>query len=317
MSYTFALSIVGLAAGAVGLIHAKVKISSVLVHHATHGKGLQQPTANRMLAEGMSILVVSTPFKEYKRVHDGHHRNSSFASVTDEEALYLFDLGFRPGRSQAELWRTFWRTLRSPRFHARAISTRLRQNFAQGPLARLVAAWMFWAAVLSGAAMFGWLWPLMLGVLVPIFIGGNIGSFLELASRHRWLVTPKAGARRQFALSHGRFLTPKPPEKDASVWAYVCWWLDVLVASMSRLMVIPGDLNWHIAHHIGLLPAMPHRPPPWTDAASAYSMQFWDDAQLKSQSHGSILQAVGAWFVALEAETPIVARPTKLPKESV
>lgn len=307
MMTNFALSAIGLAVGTIGLVHAKVKISSVLVHHATHGKGFKRPKINRILAETMSILVLSTPFKEYKRVHDGHHRNSTFASIEDEEARYLFDLGFQPGTPQAELWRTFYRTLWSPRFHAASILTRLRQNFVRGPLARAVAAWAFWITVLSAATWSGWLLSLLLGVLVPILVGGNIGSFLELASRHRWLVTPESGARRQFALSHGRLLVPRALEEGAGTRARMRWLMDVFVALMSRLMVVPGDLNWHIAHHIGLIPAVKHKQPPWTDAASAYSKQFWDDEQVRSQSYGSILQAVGAWFAALEVEPRVDA----------
>jgi hypothetical protein len=302
MSTTFVLSVLGQTIGTIGLVHAKVKISSVLVHYATHGKGLKQPMLSRALAEAMSIFVLSTPFKEYKRVHDGHHRNSSFASMADEEARYLFDLGFRPGTPQADLWRTFWQTLWSPSFHAKAISVRLRQNFVREPLARAFAAWAFWLAVLSGTAYAGWLPALLLGVLVPIFIGGNIGSFLELVSRHRWLVTPEKGVRRQFALSHGRFLAPIPPARGAGARVWMRWMMDVIASAMGRLMVVPGDLNWHIAHHIGLAPAVRHAQPPWTDAASAYSAQYWSDEHLRTQSHESILQAVGSWFGALEAE---------------
>jgi hypothetical protein len=65
----------------------------------------------------------------------------------------------------------------------------------------------------------------------------------------------------------------------------------LLVASMSRLMVVPGDLNWHI---IGLLPAVRHGQPPWT-MPPVPTVRFWDYARLKSQSHGFILHGVGAW----------------------
>lgn len=298
------LSILGAIVAAIALVHVKVKVSSVLVHHATHGKGLKNPLGNRVIAEAMSILVLSTPFAEYKRVHDKHHPISSFASMRDEEAYYLYKLGFQPGTPHAHLWRVFWRTLWSPCFHIHMIMQRLHLNFGyNGSLWRRVITWGFWLSVVASAAYASVLPGLLVGVLLPLLVGGNIASFLELASRHRWLVTPPAGARRQFALSHGRFLAPMPPKsKNLMIW--VRWLQLVLMAVIARLTVVPTDLVWHIAHHIGLQPALRDQPA-WTDAASAYSALFWLDQGLKVQAHNSILGAIDAWFIALAAEAPI------------
>lgn len=301
MSATLALSALGLLVASIGVVHAKVKISSVLVHHATHGKGLKDAKANRLMAEALSVIALTTPFDEYKRVHNIHH-GKRFAGMEDEEALFLNGLGFRPGVPREQLWKIFWKTLFSPRFHFALTKARLAANFTQATAWHNAAAWGVWGAAVAAATAAGVLPGFIVGFLVPLMVGGNIGSFLELASRHRWMVTPDVEKRRQFELSHGRFTAPEPPAEGASIGAWMAWGVRVAGATVARLTVVPTDLNWHIAHHIGLKRPEGMTTPAWSDAALAHSFDIHADAALAGQSHASILAAIDAWFSALEKE---------------
>jgi len=303
MSAAVALSAIGLAASAVALVHAKVKISAVLVHHATHGKGLEDRRGNRLMAEALSAIALTMPFEEYKRVHEIHHRTSTFAGMCDEEAVFLYGLGFRRGSKREDLWKTFWATMFSPRFHATQSVARLGANFVQGSPLRVAGVWGLWASLLAAAVGADVLPGLVLGVVAPVMVGGNIGSFLELVSRHRWMVSAEPGRPRQLDLSHGRFTAPMPPDAG-SAWEWAKWGFRVAVSTLARLTVVPTDLGWHIAHHAGLKRPQWMKTPAWTDAASAYSWHLYRDQSLAYQSYPSILAAADAWFTALEMEAP-------------
>lgn len=304
MIATLTLSAIGLAVATVAFVHAKVKISSVLVHHATHGKLLKNRTANRLVAEAFSILALTTPFDEYRRIHVVHHAKGTFAGHDDEEARFLHGLGFQPGMKREQLWRRFWATLVSPRFHARATLGRLKDNFIHGRPARIGVAWATWGAIIAVAAGAQMLPGLFLGVMLPLMIGGNIGSFLELVSRHRWMIDTPMDLRRQFELSHGRFPAAMPPEAGASGRQWMGWMGRIAAATLARLTVVPSDLAWHISHHTGMRAKEGMQVPAWSDAALAYSDAIRQDAELTAQSHITILGAVDAWFAALEKEAP-------------
>jgi fatty acid desaturase len=313
MIATLTLSAIGLAVSTIALVHAKVKISSVLVHHATHGKLLKNRTANRLVAEAFSTLALTAPFDEYKRIHMIHHTKGTFAGHNDEEARFLHGLGFRPGVKHELLWHLFWATLVSPRFHAKVTMGRLRDNFIQGHPVRNGAAWATWTAIIAAAACAQMLPGLFLGVVLPLVIGGNIGSFLELVSRHRWMIATPMDLRRQFELSHGRFPVAMPPETDAEPRRWMAWTARIAAATLVRLTVVPSDLAWHISHHTGLRPKAGMDVPPWSDATLAYSDAIHQDAELAAQSHTSILAAVDAWFSALAKEAP--SQPRAMSRE--
>ena len=84
---------------AAGAMHLKVKGSSVLVHMlGSHRKGLDDPKANRIAAEGVGILTLNIDSEAYRAEHGLHHGLRSFARPhADPDATLIHDLGFRPG----------------------------------------------------------------------------------------------------------------------------------------------------------------------------------------------------------------------------
>lgn len=288
---------------AAGAMHLKVKGSSVLVHMlGSHRKGLDDPKANRIAAEGVGILTLNIDSEAYRAEHGLHHGLRSFARPhADPDATLIHDLGFRPGVPLSRLRRLVWWTMVSPRFHLRLGKARLRGVFAAGPPLRIAAAWVFWGALLIGAAAGGWLLPLLLGFVLPLLVFGNIGSFLELASEHVWGIEAPEGRARQAQLSHARLPGAMPPKgRNALAWA--AWMLQMTWAAFSRFAVVPGDLPHHDAHHIGERPALQLDRHAWTNAAAEFSPSLWADADHPRNAVASIGQAIERWLVALAAE---------------
>jgi len=302
-------AVAALAGSGVLFAGLKVRGSSVLLHHATHGLGFANKRLNRLAGEWAGIVTLSgAGFDEYRRVHSRHHAHASFAQRgLDEEAEGLFELGFQPGRSQRTLWRTFWLTQVNPVWHAQQSWARLRSNFFDGPVLRRVAAWALWGGAGTSAAAAGWLPGFLGGVVAPLLLVGNIASYWELTSRHIWMVTSAhEGRARQLDLSHGRLMVPMPPAHWGlkSTFNFIA---SVAAKAVARWAVVPADLAFHFAHHAGW-DRRPHgAPPAWADAALAYSDQLRADPEIATQIHTSLRAALGAWFARLEKEAPVPA----------
>ena len=292
--------VAALAASGVLMSHLKAKASSGLLHHATHGRLFSNRRLNRMAGELTGLLTLSLGFDEYRRVHALHHGFKTFAQPgADEEADWLISQGFTPGRSQRELWRSFWTKPLSPLWHARQAWSRLKSNFFAGPLPRRVAAWTIWGGASAVAAATGW-FPGFLGAVGMLMVGGSIGSYLELVSRHVWGVTPPStGRARQLELSHWRLPSPEVPQRW-SLRSTTRFAGNVLLKAMWRLAVTPLDLPHHPAHHLAWDAQAFSQGPAWADAALAFSDRLRADPELLAHVHGDLLGAVGAWFRALE-----------------
>jgi hypothetical protein len=200
-------------------------------------------------------------------------------------------------------------------------------NFASGPAWRRVFVWAFWGGIVTFATAAGLLGAFLIGVMVPLLIGGNHGSLVELVSRHRWMITPKSdGRHRQDELSHGRFPAPEIPPQGSPWMAYMSWIGSIFVAIITRL-VVPADLAWHHAHHDGVKPdkarlaqslwsklpvwrgakesvlkANPRPTPAWCDAATAFSYSLEGENAAASRNYPSIAQTIDQWFGDLAAE---------------
>lgn len=297
-------ALAALALGGVLMTHVKSKGSSVLVHHASHGRLLKDKRRGRLVAEAVGILSLSLDVDEYRRIHGKHHGFKSFAQPgLDEEANGLIAEGFRPGRSKRELWCLFWTRPFSPAWQARQAGARLKAVFFRGPWLRRAAAWLAWGGSGMAAAAVGWL-PGFVGALGLLLVAGSVGSYLELVSRHLWAVTPQStGMARQLALSHWRLPVPAVPERW-SLRSSLRFGLDVLLCVLVRLS-IPADLPHHPAHHLAW-DANGHRgEPAWTDAAQAFSDRLRADPALHAHVHASLLDAVEGWFTALEQAKPL------------
>ena len=297
-----------LATGALTLAAAKVRGSSVYLHHATHGRLYADRRLNRWFGELAGVLTLSIGFDEYRRIHSLHHGYRTFAQArTDEEAASLHARGFLPGRSRRALKRLFLWTPFDPMWHARQAWTRLKANFAAGPAARVALSWAVWGG-LGALAVTGNCLPGLLGAMGVLLVAGSVGSYLELISRHRWNIDPPStGKERQFELSHWRLPTPTVPDRWTLTSA-LRFAGSVLLKSLWRYVVVPGDLAHHAAHHLGWDAGAPTdgAPPKWTDAAVSYSDLLRADAQWHPHVFGSLLQAVDAGLDSLAAEQPSV-----------
>lgn len=296
-----------LAIGSILMAHVKSKGSSVLLHHATHGRLHSDHRTNHALGEAVGIASLAVDFDHYRMVHGKHHAFPSFAQAgLDMEADDLIAMGFRPGRSKQELWRLFWMLPLNPAWHARQSWARLRANFISGPPVRRRAAWRLWVGTGALAAATGAL-PAFGGVLLTLLVAGNIGSYLELVSRHMWAVTPpQSGRARQLALSRWRLPSPIVPERWTPTSA-ASFLGSVLMKTLVRVAALPGDLPHHAAHHLTWDGGVRTGEPAWTDAALAYSDRLRADPGLREHVYGSLLEAVGAWIDALAKEPAIPA----------
>lgn len=295
-------SVSALAASSVMLAAMKVRGSAVLLHHATHGRLHWNRAINRWVGEVVGIISLSIGFDEYRRVHGLHHAYPTFAqSWGDEEAAGLLARGFAPGRTKTALSRLFLLTPIDPMWHLRQAGARLKANFLDGPPIRRAAAWGLWGG-LGLAAVAGNCLPGFFGALGLLLLAGSIGSYLELASRHRWnTTTANTGRARQLELSHWRLPTPGIPDRW-TLFSALRFAGSVAARALWRFVVVPVDLTHHAGHHIGwdagTRPS--RRPPPWTDAALAYSDRLRADPSLRDRIYGSQNETMTAIFDALE-----------------
>lgn len=288
-------AIAALAIGGVLMSHVKGKGSSVLLHHATHGRLHPNRRHNHLLGQSVAIACLSMSFESYRAIHGRHHAFPSFAQAgLDSEADELVAEGFRPGHSERELWRLFWTRPFSPSWHVRHSWARMRANFLSGSWRRLLAAWGVWGGAAGAAAATGTL-PAYSGVLLTLLVAGNVGSYLELTSRHVWAITPpETGKARQLALSRWRLPSPTVPlrwtARSTTQFAG-----DVLLKTLLRFSVLQADLSHHAAHHLAW-DAGGTDAPVWTDAAQSFSDRLRADRELWPYVYGSLLDAVAAWF---------------------
>jgi fatty acid desaturase len=298
-----------LAASSVMLAAMKVRGSAVLLHHATHGRLYSNRTFNRWAGEAAGIISLSIGFDEYRRIHSLHHAYPTFAqSWGDEEAAGLLARGFAPGRTKKALTWLFLVTPIDPVWHLQEAVARLKANFIDGPPMRRATAWGLWGG-LGLAAAAGNCLPGFFGAMGLLLMAGSVGSYLELVSRHRWNVTTASTGRpRQLELSHWRLPTPTIPDKWTPFSA-LCFVGSVAAMALWRFVVVPVDLTHHAGHHMGwdagLRPG--HIPPPWTDAALAYSDRLRADPSLRRHIYGSQCETVTAVFDALE-KMPLLKR---------
>jgi hypothetical protein len=175
---------------------------------------------------------------------------------------------------------------------------RLRSNFARkNEWQRSLAAWIIWTIILLGV----WQNHLLIDFLILVLASallGNIGFLLELLSRHIWLIEVAAPLNRQWELSHARFYGVLPPAKRAGFWPWLVWFGQTLQAVCERLLVSPGDLQWHISHHIGWDRQDFKCQPAWANPVYAYARNL---AELPADKvFWSTQAAIEAWFIALE-----------------
>ncbi|KGM39776.1 hypothetical protein JY96_06355 [Aquabacterium sp. NJ1] len=297
------------------MAHIKTKGSSVLIHHASHGKIYGIPWLDNLLGDLIGIVSLSIPLKRYREIHQKHHAFWKLAQLFhDEEATELYEEGFRPGRSVIALRMLALLIPLNPWWHVRTSWRRLQANFFSGPPIRMLGAWAFWGGLASIAGALT-LMPGFLGAVLLLLVGGNIGAYGELVTRHYWNVNPQAGGReRVVALCQWRHASPIVPEK----WTFIStslFILSVFSKTLIRLCWWAGDLPHHPQHHLGQDSSKRAAWQYWADTALAYSEPLRQDETLHSRMRGSWLEAVDAWLVELSKQPALdVASAQRQPR---
>ncbi len=281
------------------LANAQLYGASVFIHHTMHEQGVQPRWLGVIIAELVGILTLRQSVNQYANAHGDHHGIETFARPgLDPDATLLQGLGFQQGDTVATSWRKFWKALFNPKLHFKLLLKRLRSNFASKvEWLRSLAAWLIWAIILLCV----WQNHLLIDFLILVLAAallGNIGFLLELFSRHKWLIEVAAPLNRQWELSHARFYGVLPPNQGAGFWQWLVWFGKTLQAVCERLLVSPGDLNWHISHHIGWDRLDFEGQPTWTNPVYAYAGNLADLPANKV--YWSTQAAILAWFEALE-----------------
>lgn len=252
-----AVSLAGLIAAA-GIVVAGecLNIKSNIVHQCSHNRMLPSRRLSRLLAEALGVLVLAPPVDVYRRSHLGyHHKRELIASLGDEDVHFIQWLGFYPGMSADEAWQNFRRALTSPGVHCRLLGRRMRENFLQGHPLRRAATWLWWTMVAAATVASGRAEVVTLGYLVPITVLYQIGMITYVVSEHMHFGHPAGDKSRDWhaLMSHARFVgVPLPPAGLpilSRIKAYARFGFGMVGALAVRVMVLPGELATHSAHH--------------------------------------------------------------------
>jgi hypothetical protein len=302
-----ALAVAGFVVAAIGIGHAKSKAQSVFVHHATHDDFMPDKMHNRIVGQWVGLLTLNSDLDTYRKGADGKsghlgHHGRRFATVEYEESQFMLRAGYRPGMTRAQLWRHHVLLMLSPLWHLKQAVARVRGNLLGGPRWRRVGAWVFWGSALGVAGATGSLAPVALGWLAPLFVVGQMASWSEAVSRHRWLVSTNDPKRRHADLSQGRFLGAMPPPQGSSIRAWAGFWLRTAAALVGRALAVPADLPHHPYHHLGLDRVAVTGMVSWTDSAQEHSSQLWQMPQREYTAYASLFDATDAWFTSLSQE---------------
>lgn len=306
----FAMGAAAMAAAAVGFARCYVNGVSTLGHQiGAHRQGWRGPAHAEVVGELVNLSVLGPTVQDYRADHFPHHALARFAGPRDPDAQAMARLGFTPGRPFEALKRNFWRLQVSPGYHLRLTRQRLRSCFGQRqPVWRLATAWGLWLAILLLAAAGGLLLPVLLGMVLPLLLAGNVAKLWHNASEHAWLLDqPQQEAARQVALCPGRHPLPPLPPDGASVWRYVLWWLKLGVAALQRFVVCGGDNGWHHAHH-GRPARLAHLDRwSWTNATWEFSGHLWAGTHAFGPRYASLGEGIDAWLLALSQQKPMAA----------
>jgi hypothetical protein len=238
-------------------------LQTSIVHAAIHNQITGTRKTDMLLAECITVVLGIMNAAAYFNVHCGiHHRPELVATTDDDDFAFLWLLGFRPGMSKAALWRLFWQTLVSPRFHYLFLRARFKSNFLSASAPRVGAAVGWWLTVAFILyATNGW-FVFALAWVLPITVCYHVAALCQFLSEHLWLhdtdengrvqhLTKKEQATRAKQITPTRFFGDPAPAANAGVGQWAGWGLRLLFVHLPlRVAVIPTpDLVWHSVHH--------------------------------------------------------------------
>lgn len=209
----------------------------------------------------------------------------------------------KPGLPLNENWRHFWRTLCSPRFHARYALARVRANFAEPPLVRRAGSILWGVGLLAVTAISGSWSMLFLAYVLPVGLLTQMSAWAGLLGLHHWvrLGHGKLSTLEELAsVTSGRFLGEAAPEPmlkgNVALWEWTWWSVRMLAIHLPvRLAIAPGDLvshDWHHWHATGDWPNAAYaRRDTLVNDAGNYSVMVADltVSSRGAQNHGLVL----------------------------
>ncbi|WP_250532325.1 fatty acid desaturase [Caballeronia sp. ATUFL_F1_KS39] len=231
-----------------------------LNHYAVHNRLFISKVMNRAFIQVTSTILFLQDYAGYQHDHVRmHHNKEVFAGPNDPDWVFLRSLGLAPGMTRKECWLWLARTVVSPEFHAKFLSSRLKANFLSPDTYR---RWMSvgWTAALLATVSLCHEWiAFMVLCVFPLTVLYHIAALVQFSCEHKWnapVIAGESARSRNARLSLARYCITAPPllEEDASRGVKVCGWLVWLAVVISidlpwRVFSIVGDMPVHDRHH--------------------------------------------------------------------
>ena len=293
--------------GWVLVVGAARKLVTTIAHHAIHRTFGKNSLVNLSIAELATTVTLSATYDQYDAGHrKKHHVATVFTTETDPDAAFMLELGFEPGKSVDELWKTLRRTIFSPTFHAKYTWERIKLNFWHARPYRLALSITWWSLVFW-VIMAGYWLIVVVAYIIPITVLFQMSAVLQFVSEHEWLVSKRDDEAAVLAHSRhswGRFIGPSlPSEQIRGAHSVIPWFrflTRVLVIYIPvRVAILPGDLPQHDQHH---------RKPmgDWPNACyERYAAAIGGTAKVPYQHFWSLRETISHVFRSLSREAQL------------
>lgn len=253
------------------------KMIVMLNHYSVHRCLLPPSLRTRFgwlqpyIADFNSSFLFLQSYKDYAKEHLTHHGDKIVASIIDPDMAFMWELGFKPGMTRAQLWRVLLYNLFVPfsKLHRLFIVSRVKTTFLKGNKLRYVVQGcvVLTLAIIcyfTSMSMVFWIW------LFPMTYLYHMASLLQFSCEHFWLQGVESNGRlsmannrkelraRALRLTQARFCGQAAPASNHNIFLYTIAWVKWIVAMCFvhlpiRLFVLPGDLPVHDHHHMGMM----------------------------------------------------------------
>jgi fatty acid desaturase len=225
-----------------------------LFHHAAHRNLFRSESANRFVANTISLMTFASWIDAYRDTHIKSHHGAAFCRLDDAEGAFM-ELGFPPGRPRQEYWKRLWWSIILPGSYLRYARYRLWDWHKSTPRT-LVPMLGFAFSLLAGAWYASAMMSLLLAYVVPLFVVFNITGLVGTFSEHHWGCLRDHGSARDrmVLLSQGRYLLDEAPDPKLPApqryRRWLLWWVRLVFYHLpTRIAVLPGYTLHHDHHH--------------------------------------------------------------------
>lgn len=229
----------------------------MIVHYCTHGRFSNNSKVNKWVGEFLSILLTLRNYESYLQDHVYNHHTKRLQTLEDETVKFLFLLAeLRPGMTREQLWRKFWLTLVSPKFHWKLFAARVTSNLS-APFPINLFVWSYLLLILGITAWTqAWL-VFLVAWLFPMTILYQISLFTRLCSEHIWPAPEALDNRDKLTISRltvGIFLGEPTPDSslpfNQKILAWLVWSARmVFIHLFTRIFIMVADTPCHDYHH--------------------------------------------------------------------